>query len=85
VNLLEAVAGPTWKTNPGKCWVSYKCFEVQNAAEYIREQLAQFKNIRVMYNTVVKDATKAENGTITEVTAIQRYPINSTGYESLYS
>lgn len=42
VDLLINVAGPTWQTNPGKCWVSYKCFEAQLAAGYIADWLQQF-------------------------------------------
>ena len=40
VSLIEqSINDPNWQQNPGKCWVSYKCFEAQLAAEYIRKTL----------------------------------------------
>jgi hypothetical protein len=85
VNLLLVVAGPTWKTNPGKCWVSYKCFQAQNAAEYIKQLLAGFPSLKVYYNAVIRSSTKT-GSRITQITAIQRTPKGSTtGYEGDYS
>ncbi len=64
----------TWATNPGNCWVSEKCFEVQNTARYINDWLKQsFPNLRVYYNTVVKAAgVDPKTGKVVNVTAIQR-------------
>jgi hypothetical protein len=91
VDLLLKVAGPTWSSNPGACWVSYKCFETYRAAEYIKQWLGTFRNLDVIYNAVIKSA-KSEigedgNRRITEITAIQRTPkdANSCGYEKLFS
>ncbi len=48
--------------------------------------LKRFPNLQVYYNTVVKKAVKGGGGIISEVTAIQRFPIDkSTGYEWLFS
>ena len=82
VSILNAVAGPSWSTNPGKCWVSYKCFEAQKAASYIRDLLKSFEpHLTVFYNTVIK-ATEVENSKIKKIVAIQRFPAtNTTGYE----
>lgn len=59
VSLIEqSINDPNWQQNPGKCWVSYKCFEAQLAAEYIRKTLLpQYPRLKVFYNTVVKKAT----------------------------
>jgi hypothetical protein len=87
VNLLLAVAGPTWATNPGWCWVSYKCFEVEPAVRYLNTLLSKFSNLKVLYNTVVK-TTKRDplSNQIVGITAIQRTPKGDrTGYENLFS
>lgn len=74
VNLLMNVAGPTWWSNPGLCWVSYKCFEANHAAEFIKEWLVEFApSLTVFYNTTVKTARTA-SGKVVELTAIMRTP-----------
>lgn len=90
VELLIQVAGPTWLSNPGSCWVSYKCFESYKAAAYIKTWLEKLPNLHVYYNTMVKEAstnTKEEGKvTISKVTAIQRWPKGDrTGYEGVFS
>eukprot|EP01031_Cornospumella_fuschlensis_P035584 gene35584-43156_t len=85
VNVLLAVAGPSWETNPGECWVSYKCFEAQKAAEYLKQLLNGFPSLKVYYNTVIKSSVKTGER-LTQITAIQRIPKEgSTGYEADYS
>lgn len=87
VNLLLAVAGPSWSSNPGHCWVSYKCFQAQDAVTYIKKWLTNFPSLHVYYNTVVKSSKLDTSNKISEVVAIQRTPIDSSqdGYEDLYS
>ncbi len=90
VDLLLAVAGPDWETNPGACWVSTQCFEANEAASYIKNSLLpSFEpHLKVYYDTVVKDVTlrddtRSSNARISSVTGISRRPRNSanTGYE----
>jgi hypothetical protein len=89
VALLEnSINDPGWKLNPGDCWVSYKCFEAQLAANFIRDSLLpHFPRLKVLYNTVVKKAIfDASTSRITAIEAIQRTPIaGTTGYENLLS
>lgn len=87
VNLLLAVAGPNWETNPGWCWVSYKCFEVNPVATYIDNLLSRFSNLKVLKNTVVKSTQLFSNSnSIRRITAIERIPRDiSSGYKNLFS
>jgi hypothetical protein len=88
VTLLEkAINDPAWKLNPGECWVSYKCFEAQLAADYISNTLLpQFPRLNVMYNTVVKKATfDASTRRVTAIEAIHRTPVVGTGYDNSLS
>lgn len=82
VDLLMKVGGPSWESNPGNCWVSYKCFEALSAANYIREWLTKFApNLEVYFNTVVKSAEMdPSTHRINRITAIRRSPKNSTDY-----
>jgi hypothetical protein len=90
VNLLLAVAGPTWDSNPGLCWVSYKCFEADVAAEVMKHWLSLYSPVlHVYYNTVVKD-TKVEDGRIVEISAVERQALyapnaGEADYRTLYS
>jgi hypothetical protein len=88
VDLLLKVAGPTWSSNPGKCWVSYKCFETYRAAEYIKQWLGKFGNLDVIYNAVIKSAKAVDLGNnlkrISEITVIQR-TAKKLGYGKLFS
>jgi hypothetical protein len=84
VDLLIKVSGPDWLTNPGKCWVSYKCFEANGAATYIDSWLKQYApNLEVFYNTVVKSTTiDSSSNRINSITAIRRMAVpGTTGYE----
>jgi len=88
VQLLMAVAGPDWESNPGACWVSYKCFEAQPTAIYIQQWLEGLSDfLTVHYNTVIKSATRdADTGRIISVSAIKRTPKHgATGWEHLLS
>ena len=87
VDLLMASAGPNWGTNPGRCWVSYKCFEAQLAADHINKWLNDFApNLEVYYNTVIKSSTMDSNHHINSITAIRRTPkAGVIGYETLLS
>ena len=84
VNLLLNVAGPDWKTNPGLCWVSYKCFKAQQAAEYIKSWLEEYSPyLTVYYNTVIKSASRNQlSGRIEEIVSITRSPISGSGWEN---
>jgi hypothetical protein len=81
VDLLLAIAGPTWSVNPGNCWVSYKCFEANTAAVYIRDWLANHSDfVDVYYNTVIQSASRdTENGRIQKVVAIRRTAKEGSG------
>jgi hypothetical protein len=87
VSLLMAVAGPSWEDNPGNCWVSYKCFQANYAADFIKKNLEEFApNLHVYYNTVVKKAIRDGDGNVNRIEAIQRFPIeNSTGWGKMFS
>jgi len=89
VSLLEnSINDPEWKLNPGKCWVSYKCFEANLAAIYLRKTLLpSFKSLKILYNTVVKSSTfDPSTRRITSIEAIQRTPVaGTTGYDNLLS
>jgi len=91
VSLLEKSIGDDtdWNDNPGKCWVSYKCFESQLAADYLRKTLLpSFPRLHVLYNTVVKRAYHDNDlRRITKVEAIRRTSTKGAdgGYENLLS
>lgn len=91
VQLLQAMVGSNWNNNPGKCWVSSKCFESQVAVNYINKLLGNYPNIKLFRNTIVKSSKRSSEPSskgrnLIEVIGIQRVPTNSsTGYESAYS
>lgn len=70
--------GPTMPntTNPGRCWVSKKCFDPRAAVvAFLVPLLARFPNVRVFYNTAVSFARRdAASGALLGVTAVQRAP-----------
>ena len=85
VQLLMAVAGPEWLTNPGQCWVSYKCFEAQQAAAYITEWLKSYESVlTVFYNTVIIDSS-IHGGRVKEIVAVRRSTGDTGDDEAGYS
>lgn len=79
VALLSAVTGPQWATNPGLCWVSYKCFQSQLAVDYIRRFMGDHVSIELLNNSVVKSSERSSDGKrIVSVTAIQRFLNNQS-------
>ena len=86
-----------WDTNPGSCWVTTKCFQMNLAAEYISKWMKdEFPNVEVHYNTVVKKVSvgvgpsrrdgEVDKLKVESITAIQREPKGrNTGYENNFS
>lgn len=75
--------------NPGRCWVSEKCYEPADLVEHwILPHLTQHSNIHLFLNTSVVSTT-VEDGKIVGATGVQRTPVRSSsrhaGYERNFS
>ena len=70
VELLQSVG----EGNPGRCWVSIKCFLPQIIIDgWIQDTISNLSNLDVYYNTVIK-AVDTTEGLVTAIHAIQRIP-----------
>lgn len=83
-SLMEAVAPSRngvfeMPENPGKCWVSVRCYEPNSILDAINNRVNTFVksgSLKVFMRTVPKSITKVQ-GAIVSVNVIRRTPINS--------
>ncbi|MGL4757849.1 MAG: FAD-dependent oxidoreductase [Patescibacteria group bacterium] len=86
-------------TPKGKCWVSRDCFLSSTEITKLNSNISSLSNLRVFYNSVVKNVTRTNTGTkkdssnnavfnvdrIDNVGIIQRTAINGSGYDKRLS
>jgi len=73
--------------NPGKCWVSQKCFQPQILVdEAITPHNEKYSNLKIFYNTVITKTARDAKGNIIRLDAVQRTAApGTTGWERLQS
>jgi hypothetical protein len=78
MNAFAAARGGAFEmsNNPGKCWVSVRCYLPETLLSIVKRTLAQLEtkgSLKVFYNSVPKSVTKNQNA-IASLKIVQRKP-----------
>jgi hypothetical protein len=76
---LGGLYGP--ENNPGKCWVSHRCYEPRSMVQTILDTLEALRNaglLKVFWNTVPQSVTSAARR-VGSIRAVQRLPPEAAG------